>query len=464
MSTLHLEKLRCRVLPATVSIAFAAWLVTAAPALAQGEPKYLGWAKVENAREMRELKDKLRDGSTLDAESREFVRQTVLPQLAIDENSSTIERTRRRMREVVLTEIEDEKAFADMSRLVADFMTALARDGDAEPAVRVNAMLLVGEMRGKDGKPWPPVRPTLAAAAGDAQLPIAVRIAAIAGLGRHVEACQGDVDATAALAKAAGPAIMAILTEPVVSDRRAEQEWLASRSVALLPALVPTAPKNVAAVLTAIVEDPARATDMRVRAAAALGATANAKSEINAAKLIDTIRGIALQSLEADVSAADVRRFERQYRSLAAGQQAAMQPGVAMAPAGFAPEGGSDPVAQGLAIPEQACRRNAWRLVTFADAIDSGDGRPGLAALLGASAAPAQQLAATLRDAGLAIDQTPDEESVVAAIKAIKAPAQAPAGGAAPAQPAAAPQQEPVQEPAEQPAGAPNASPFDSPF
>jgi hypothetical protein len=455
MSTLHLEKPRCRVLPAAVSIAFAAWLVTAAPALAQGEPKYLGWSKVENAREMRELKDKLRDGSALDAESREFVRQTVLPQLALEENSSTIERTRRRMREVLLTEIEDEKAFADVSRLVADFMTALVRDGDAEPAVRVNAMLLVGEMRGKDGKPWPPVRPTLAAAAGDAQLPLEVRIAAIAGLGRHVEACRGDAEATAALAKAAGPAIMAILAEPVVSDRRAEQEWLASRAVSLLPALVPTAAKNVAAVLAAIVEDPARATDMRVRAAAALGATANGKSEINAAKLIDTIRGIALQSLEADVAAADVRRFERQYRSLAAGQQAAMQ-------LGNAPAGGSDPAANtGLAIPEQACRRNAWRLVTLAEAIDSGDGGPGLAALLGQSAAPAKQLAAALREAGLAIDQTPDEESVVAAIKTIKTPAQAPAGAPVPAQPAADAPQTPAQEPAEQPAGAPNASPFD---
>jgi hypothetical protein len=374
--------------------------------------------------------------------------------LAIDENSSTIERTRRRMREVLLTEIEDDKAFNDVSRLVADFMTALARDGDAEPAVQVNAMLFVGEMRGKDGKPWPPVRPTLAAAAGDARLPIAVRIAAAAGLGRHVEACRGDAEAAAALAQAAGPAIMAILAEPVVSDRRAEQEWLASRAVSLLPTLAPTATKNSAAVLAAIVEDPARATDTRVRAAAALGATANATSEINAAKLIDTVRGIALQSLEADVAAADVRRFERQYRSLAAGQQTAMQPGNA-------PAGGSDPaVNAGLSIPEQACRRNAWRLVTLADAIDSGNGDPGLAALLGDSAAPAKQLAATLRDAGMAIDQTPDEESVVTAITSIKAPAQVPAGAPVPAQPAAAPQA-PAQEPAEQPAGVPNASPFD---
>lgn len=452
MSTFYPGKPRCRVVSAAMAIAFAAWLASAAPALAQGEPKYLGWAKVENAREMRELKEKLRDGTAFVGESREFVRQTVLPQLVLDENRSTIERTRRRMREVLLAEIADDKAFADISGLAAEFMTSVARDGEAEPAVRVNAMLFVGEMRGKDGKPLPLVRPALTAAVGDAQLPLAVRIAAIAGLGRHVDACRGDAEATAALAKAAGPAIMTILAAPVQSDRRAEQEWLAARALSLLPALVPTAPKAVAAALAAIVEDPTRATDTRVRAAAALGAMVDAKSEINAPKLIDTIRGIALQSLEADVAAADVRRFEREYRSLAAGQQA-IQPAGDLA-------GGSDPAVSGLAVPEQACRRNAWRLVTLADAIDSGDARPGLAALLGPAAAPAKQLAATFRDAGMAIDQTPDEESVVAAIKAIKAPAQAPPRAAAPAQPSAAPES-PIQEPTEQPAGAPNASPFD---
>ena len=219
MSMFHLQTHRDRVRPSAVAIAFVAWLVTTAPALAQGEPKYLGWPKVENAREMRELKEKLRDGSALDAEGRAFVAQTVLPQLALGENLPTIERTRRRIRETLLTEIDDDKAFADMSRLVAETMTAVARDDAAEPAVRLNAMLLVGEMRGKDGKPWPPARPLLAAATGDTKLPIAVRIAAIAGLGRHVDACRGDAEATAALAQAAGPALVAILAEPVVSDQ-----------------------------------------------------------------------------------------------------------------------------------------------------------------------------------------------------------------------------------------------------
>lgn len=457
MSEPHSSQPPYRGMSAAVAIALAICLVVATSTRAQDGPKFSNWAKVENAREMRELKENLRDGGAIYAESREFVLQSVLPQLALPENLPTVERTRRRIREVLLTDIKDDEAFADMSRLVAEFMTTLARDEAAESAVRVNAMLLVGDMRGKDGKPWPSARAVLAAAIGDAQLPIAVRIAAIVGLGRHVDACRNDAAATAALAKAAAPAITAIIESPVASGRRAEQEWLASRAVTLLPALMPTVSQNVAAALAAIIEDPARATDTRVRAAAALGATADPKSDINAARLVDSIRGIAMQSLEADVSAADVRRFQREYRSLVAGQQSGRQPGDA-------PVVVIDPAAKDLAIPEQACRRNAWRLVTLADAIDPEDGKPGLAALLGQAAAPAKQLAATLRDAGLEIDETPDEQSVVAAIKSIKASAQAKPAGAATGQQPAAARQAPEQKPAEQPATAPNASPFDSPF
>jgi hypothetical protein len=110
-----------------------------------------------------------------------------------------------------------------------------------------------------------------------------------------------------------------------------------------------------------------------------------------------------------------------------------------------------------LAIPEQACRRDAWRLVALADAIAASNGTTGLATLLGNAAGPATQLAAALRDGGMAIDQTPDEASVTAALAMLKAPATP-----APTKPAAAAPQ--TEQPATEPAADPNASPFDSPF
>ena len=445
---------------ARLAIALAIGLTTAAaaPAWAQGEPKYVGWSKLENAREMREYKEKVRDGAALEFESRQFLQQTALPQLALEENRGTIERTRRRMREVLLTEIEADKAFLEVSQLVAEFMAALARDDAADPAARFNAMLLLGELRAKGGKPWPNAQPALAAAAGDVKLPIAVRIAALAGVGRHVDAYRADDQALAALAKAAGPATLAILAEPVTADRRTEQEWLAARALSILPVVMRAAPKNVAAALAGIIDDPARATDVRVRAAAALGATANAESEVNAAKLVETIRILAIGALEADVAAAERRRFEQQYRSLAGGQQALAQPGVGQprGPAAFGMEGGG--ATDQLAIPEQACRRAAWRLVTLADAIAASDGTTGLALLLGNAGGSAKQWAAALRDGGMAIDQTPNEQSVIDALASLKGPAAAPV----PIKPAAAAPQ--PEQPAAEPAATPNASPFDSPF
>jgi hypothetical protein len=452
----HLPLLPVRAGLAVVALVLAPAVVVS-PAWAQGEPAYIGWTKVETARETREYKDKIRDGAALDAESRRFLQQTALPQLALEENLATIERTRRRMREVLLTEIDDDKAFADVSRLVAEFMTGLARDENAGVVARVNALLLVGELRSKDGKPWPPAQPLLAAAAADVKLPIAVRIAAVAGIGRHVDLYRADEQALAALVKAAGPATLGILSEPVTSDRRTEQEWLAARALTILPVVLRATPKNVAATLAGIIEDPARATDVRVRAAAALGATANAKSEVSAAKVVEAIRGLAISALEADVMAADRRRFEQQYRGLVSGQQSGFpQPGGPGPPTDFGMQAGGAAMDQ-LAIPEQACRRDAWRLVALADAIAASNGTTGLATLLGNAAGPATQLAAALRDGGMAIDQTPDESSVTAALAMLKAPATP-----APTKPAAAAPQ--TEQPATEPAADPNASPFDSPF
>lgn len=115
-----------------------------------------GLEKTETAAET-EYKQPLAEGGAADAKIRGFLRDKALPQLALESNRTTIEKTRRRMRDFLLGGIEDAKAFDDVSRVVLDFMATVARDGDADPVVRVNAMLLVGELRAKDNKqPWAP--------------------------------------------------------------------------------------------------------------------------------------------------------------------------------------------------------------------------------------------------------------------------------------------------------------------
>lgn len=422
---------------------------------ARAEPKYVGWTKVEASREIRELKEKLREGGQLDANARLFLEETALPQLALDDNRATIERARRRIREILLADVADDKAYGEISLLIAEFMTALARDEQAEAAVRVNAMLLVGELKAKSGKPWPPAALALAAAVGDKGLPDAVRIAALAGVAKHVAAGGGDE----AIAKTFGPPVVAILAEQATPDRAAEHEWLTARALQLVPSLVQKAPPKVAAAIAALLGDEARSIDLRVRAAAALGATADAASGVDAAAAVETIRKLAIAALESEEKAAAARRFEDQYRR--GGVAAGGPPGMPAPQPGMGFEGMAMPVVDPLATPEQACRRAAWRLYTLGAAILTPDEKQGLALLLGDAAGPAKALAGQLVKEGLTIDADPVEDALLDALDVLRPPA----GGAKPAKrPTRQPKpDEPAAEEGK-PDADPNASPFDNPF
>jgi hypothetical protein len=429
----------------------AALVVACAVGAARGEPKYVGWTKVESVREMRDLKEKLREGGQLDANARLFLEETALPQLALDENRSTIEKTRRRIRELLLADVADEKAYGEISLLLAEFMTALARDEQAEAVVRVNGMLLVGELKARNGKPWPPAALALAAAIGDRNLPDAVRIAALAGGAKHVAAAEGDE----AIAKTFGPAVFAILAEPVTPEHALEHEWLASRALQIAPSIVRPAPPKAAGAIAALLADETRSIDLRVRAAAALGATADATSGVDAAAAVETIRKLAIAALEAEEKAAAARRFEDLYRRGGAG------PGMPGPPPGMGFEGMAAPVVDPLATPEQACRRAAWRLYTLGAAILTPDEKQGLALLLGDAAGPAKTLAGQLVKEGLTIDADPVEDAILDALDVLRPPAD---GGKPAKRPARQPKADEPGAEEGKPAADPNASPFDNPF
>lgn len=399
--------------------------------------KYSSWTKVDGAVETREYKEKLRDGGPFDAAARGFATQVVLPQLALEANRPTIERVRRRIREVLLSDIADEKTFNDAAKTVLDTMAALARNGDAERVVRVNAMLLVGDLRSKDNRPLPAAAPVLAAAAGDVRLPLEVRIAAAAGLVRHAEAGKAGGD-LAAVAKTVGPALMPMLAGDPKTAPVAAVDWLAGRGLAIMQALGPQAGTREAVNAAArILGDASRSIDVRIRAAAALGAAATAGSGVDAARAVESVRSVAIAGLEADFEKAERLRMERR---VGGGNQQ---------PAGGA---AGEPT-----IPALACRRHAWRLAACADAIEGADGTAGLAALLGNDAGAAKDLAAALRKAAAGLDAHPDEQSVAEALDKLGKPvAGAAVAAPRPATPAA------VEQP---PKGDPP-SPFDgaSPF
>ena len=441
---------------ATLAIALTGAL--AAPTHAQNEPQFSTWAKVEASEDAKKYFDQIKKGE-FDASSKAFLERVALPQLASDGNRRQIERVRRRMRDTLLNEKTAEAAaLSQAGKTAVEWLATQARNPQADPAVRVNAMLLVGEVRGKDGRPWSGAVEPLAAAMSDPKLPTGVRVAAAAGLARHVDAAKAAGAPDPALSQAALKPLLEVIATPASATDAGGGDWLVSRALDMLPTVEAKASPETAAALVAILAEAGRPVDVRVRAAAALGATATPDSKIDAGDAIAKIRSLAAEALKADLAAAT----ERSLTARLSGQPLAapMQPGLeGMQAPGFpggVGEFGAAPGTTAVDDPMEplVVRRDAWRLWKLAMAVATPDGAAGLAALLDdAAATRAKTVAATLREAATALDESPDTAAVKQALVAIERLAQA----AAPSRPGA-------PKPAAAAPGGPAAPPGNDPF
>lgn len=414
-------------------------VTTSAPTFAQDEPQFSTWAKVEGSDDAKKYVDQIRKGE-FDAGSKAFLERIALPQLAVEGNRRQIERIRRRMRDVLLNEKTTEAAALDKAaKTAADWLVAQARNPQAEPVARVNAMLLVGEIRGKDGRPWNGAIGPLATVMGDAALPAGVRVAAAAGLAKHVDAAKAAGTPDPGLAEMATKPLITVIASPASAADGAAGDWLVSRALDMLPTVAAKSTPEVAAALMAILADGGRPIDVRVRAAAALGATATTTSNIDAGEAVAKIRSLAAEGLKADIASAT----ERALTARISGQPMMPMAAPGLMPPGFPGAGGE--FGAGVPVDDPidslVVRRDAWRLMKLATAVATADGTAGLASLLADdTAARAKSIAKTLQESAISLDQSPDAAAMKQAFAAIERLGQA-AGPRAPptAKPAAAP-------------------------
>ena len=387
------------------------------------------WTKIEQDAE-KSYREPLKTGGGFEAAARDFVTKKAMPQLANEANRLIIDRVRRKMREILVVGITDDRAFDDASKAVADAAVAIARNPAASTAARVNAMLLVGELRAKDNKDgtvWPAAVTQLAAVAGDATIDPSVRVAAMAGLVRHADvARRTGGDRLTDFAKGARPAILGIVAEQPSADQPLVSDWLASRALSILTAVVKSSPKELTATLAGVMNDKSRSLDVRVRAASALGATVTPKSEIQAVETTNGVTELAVAVLEVDEGILRDRRYEQQMGGGGAGGGGSMMPGrpgmPGMPPGGMSMPGmGGGGVAVTQLVPDQSLRRTAWRLVTLADAVLTEDGKGGVAALLsGDDKAASQAYAELYRKYGLELDEKRTDDIILEALSALR--------------------------------------------
>lgn len=387
------------------------------------------WTKVEQDAE-KSYKEPLKTGGGFTPAAQDFIAKKAMPQLANDANRPILDRVRRKMREILIVGITDDRAFDDASKAVADAAVTIAKNSETSLAARVNAMLLVGELRAKDNKDgtvWPAAVSQLAAVAGDAKLDPSVRVAAMAGLVRHADvAKRTGGDRLTEFTKGARPAILAIVAEKPSVEQPVVSDWLASRALSILTTVVKSSPKELAATLVGVMNDNGRSLDVRVRAAAALGATVTPKSEIQAVEATNGLTALAVDVLEVDEGILRDRRYEQLMSGGGAGGGGSMMPGRPSMP-GIPPGGmpmpgmGGGGVAVPQLVPDQSLRRTAWRLMTLADALLTEDGKAGVAALIsGDDKAASQAYAELFRKYALELDEQRTDSVILEALAALR--------------------------------------------
>jgi hypothetical protein len=387
------------------------------------------WTKIEQDAE-KSYREPLKAGGGFSPAAQDFIAKKAMPQLANDANRPILDRVRRKMREILILGITEDRAFDDASKAVADAALTIAKNSEASRAARVNAMLLVGELRAKDNKDgtvWPAAVSQLAAVAGDATLDPSVRVAAMAGLVRHADvAKRTGGDRLTEFTKGARPAILAIVAEKPSVEQPVVSDWLASRALSILTTVVKSSPKELATTLVGVMNDKDRSLDVRVRAAAALGATVTPKSEIQAVEATNGVTELAVDVLEFDEGILRDRRYEQQMSgggtgggSGGGGGMMSMRPGM---PTGMSMPGmGGGGVAVPQLVPDQSLRRTAWRLVTLADAMLTEDGKSGVAALVsGDDKVKSQAYAELFRKYALELDEKRTDDVILEALAFIR--------------------------------------------
>lgn len=417
--------LRVNLIPLALACCAVLAIAMAGPA-ARGEPadgKGATWSQIEGGQEYKTFRDKMRLGESLTPDDLAFLTQTLFPQLESPANRPTIDRiVRRKLRDIQLA-TDNPATLEQFTKQLADFMVKVARDTKKEPIVRVNAILLVGELNDDTRRrPWPGSVAPLVEIVTDPGIAADVRIAAAAGLQRHADAARvAGQQSLANFAAKAGPAVAALLAPPAGTDRAAA-DWMVARALTIVRAVGTAVPPGTAAAAVRVFEDASRPLDVRIRSVAAAAAIQSKDAE--PAKIVSFAGAAALELLKSERLATAAEQ-----KQAAAGNPAA---------------------AKDHPVRRQARRHLAWRLATLADAVFTEDTTGGMAALLAdqAQVAAAKDLARRLRQAANAINDKPDDDSIQNAIDALTGgqPAPEPAANTQPKPEPNPPQPEPDPE------------------
>jgi hypothetical protein len=416
---------------ASCGLAFLAITIQAGfcpTARGQGAPRFENWPAFEKSAELATYKKELEAGSAFTDRNRQLLLNDGLPQLLEEANRDRLAAIRAQIPGLLLENITSADAFRDAATAAAEALDELARRQDASIEGSVNACLLLGELRAKDGRLLAAATPLLGKLTLDTTVTPAVRIAALVGLRGRVEAAGGG---SSAETKAAAVDLLPTLEKLLQLDQAEPQatstvvhSWLQQRSLDLALNIIPLTAddsKPVDGLRTAaigLLQDADKAINLRVRAAVLLSRTFKSDKAALAAEISELINAVAVAAVADDRQALQLIKLEQSLSGIdLQGGGMAMMAGPmmdsSMMDSSLLGPDGTPLQKKPSLLSQSRCLQTSWRLASLGDALAS------IATTLGEQGKPFQDQAAKLQGLGIEIYKSPSDETVLAAADAI---------------------------------------------
>ena len=337
---------------------------------AQNEPRYNRMASLEASSEMKAYQKDLQSGAPFTEKHQQLLLDEGLSQLFIDGNRLDRAQARQRLEKIFFDSIASSNAYKKATDSAVTRLTALARSEQISINGSINAVLFLGELKGKQGQLLEAATQSLSEIASDDSVTPAVRIAALAGLGKRIQELRvSNSENKQVRAANIVPTLNKILAIPEKSMPPIGRDWMQGRaleySVNMLSILGDKSQELDDAAKSAVIilKDSNRSIDLRIRTVVFLSYSANAGITLPTKEILIAADELVKESLRYAYGIIQDKKFEEEITGLSD-----MGMGGGMGMMDFDSMG--MPIeAEKNYLPITYFVRSSWRLVTLADSM-----------------------------------------------------------------------------------------------
>ncbi len=378
---------------------------------AQNEPRYKNMASLEASNEMKAYQKDLRSGAQFAEKHQQLLLNEGLPQLFVDGNRLDRAQVRQRLEKIFFESIADSAAHKKATDMAVKQLTTLARSEQISINGSINAALFLGDLRDKQGQPITTTTQPLSEIVSDDSVTPSVRIAALTGLGKKIQALKASSD-TNRLSEAdiILPALNTIVALPAESVPPVGRDWMQRQAFKIssdMLEILNDSPQKLEELVknaTLLLKNSSRSIDLRIRAVVFLSNSARVGITVPANEILTAAEELVKESLRDAYGIIQDKKFEEEVTGLS-------DMGMGGEMMGY----------EGMGMPGETEKnylpityfvRASWRLVTVADSITR------LAQQLDNNKDQYEESAKRIRSFGVKLYEEPKDASLTSALEA----------------------------------------------